>query len=64
MQELQNQLMIHIRLCVDMTQILDGLQYELNRAKVSSKLYLNKGFHQLELDESSHQLWHFQLMQV
>ena len=53
-----------IRLSVDMTQankaikrvrhfipILDELRYDLNGAKVFSKLDLNKEFHQLELDE-------------
>ena len=55
-----------IRLCVDMTQAnkaikrarqiiltIDELRYDLNRAKVFSKIDLNKGSHQLELDESS-----------
>lgn len=47
-----------IRLCVDMAQAikqpkgviltLNELPYDLNRAKVFSKLDLNKGFHELE----------------
>ena len=32
---------------------LDELRYDLNVAKVFSKLDLNKGFFQLELDEES-----------
>ena len=34
--------------------ILDELRYDLNGAKVFSKLDLNKGFHQLELDEDEY----------
>ena len=50
--------------CVDVTQVnkvikqvrhaiatLDELQYDLSGAKVFSNLDLNKGFHQLELNE-------------
>lgn len=54
-----------IRLCVDMTQAnkaikrvrhviptIDELRYDLNGSKVFSKIDLNKGYHQLELDEN------------
>ena len=55
-----------MRPCIDITQAnkaikqvkhvilnLDELRYDLSGAKVISKLDLNKGFHQLELNEDS-----------
>ena len=61
-----------IRLCVDMTQpnkaikrirhvipTLDEIRCDLNGAKYFSKMDLSKGYHQLELDESSRSITTF-----
>lgn len=40
---------------------LGDLRYDLSGVKVFSKLDLNKGFHQLELDENSHYIITFSI---